>query len=218
MSLQLAFGVTPRTAYGADDFVAAPGNAAALALVDAWPDWPGRILALHGPAGSGKTHLAHIWAQRADAQWLGATYDPALMAGRALVLDRADIVPDEERLLHLLNVVVQGQGWLLLCASAAPARWRIALPDLSSRLHALPVAALAAADEALLRALLTKQFADRQLRADAVLIDWLAVRIERTPAAARAVVAAIDAAALAERREIGLPLARRVLENMGEAQ
>jgi chromosomal replication initiation ATPase DnaA len=214
VSLQLSFGVTPQTAYGADDFVAAPGNAAALALVNAWPDWPGHILALHGPAGSGKTHLAHIWAARSDARWLGATYDPAQLAGRALVLDRADIVPDEERLLHLLNVVVQGQGWLLLCGAEAPARWRTVLPDLRSRLHALPTATLEAADETLLRALLTKQFADRQLRADATLIDWLAMRIERTAAAARAVVAAIDAAALAERREIGLPLARRVLEEI----
>lgn len=211
---QLALGLGQAPALTRADFVVADGNRAALAAVERWPDWPGRVLVLWGPAGAGKTHLGEIWRARAGAVRLDRPVDPAAATGRAVLLDDADSDVPEAALLHLHNVAQQSGGWLLLTTGTAPAQWRIALPDLRSRLIAAPGAGIAAPDDELLSALLAKHFSDRQLRAGADLIAYLVPRMERSFAAARNLVAALDAAALAERSEIGLPLARRVLERM----
>ncbi len=211
---QFALGLGQAPALTRQDFVVADGNRAALAAVERWPDWPGRVLVLWGPAGAGKTHLGEIWRARAGAARLERPVEPPAATGRAVLLDDADREVPETTLLHLHNVAQQSGGWLLLTASAAPAQWKIDLPDLRSRLVAAPGAGIAAPDDDLLAALLAKHFSDRQLRAGAELIAYLVPRMERSFAAARQMVAALDTAALAERSEIGLPLARRVLERM----
>ncbi len=208
----LAMGLTP--ALTRQDFVVADSNRQALAAIERWPDWQGRVLVLWGPAGSGKTHLGEIWRVRANATRLERSIDPAAANGQAVLLDDADRDVPEATLLHLHNVVQQSGGWLLLTASSAPAQWKVDLPDLRSRLIAAPGAGIAAPDDELLAAVLAKHFSDRQLRAGADLIAYLVPRMERSFAAARNLVAALDSAALAERSEIGLPLARRVLERM----
>ena len=220
---QLPLELAPRPAHGREDFLVAPSNEVAIGWIDRWPDWPGPALALYGPAGCGKTHLCQVWraasgAVEIDAQGLARAEPPELLgAARACVLDDADALlggegAQAERLLHLFNTVVERGGHLLLAARAAPARWPRGLPDLSSRLAALPAARLEAPDDALMAALLVKLFADRQLRVGEEVVRFLLARMERSFAAARTLVAALDRTALAEGRAVTVPLAQRVLE------
>jgi chromosomal replication initiation ATPase DnaA len=213
---QLPLDLGHRPAHGRADFLVAPSNAEAVAWLDRWPLWPAPALALYGPAGSGKTHLAHVFAARAKAPFI----DPAALATErvpALLGDvRAAIVDDAGRagaepLLHLHNVLAERAGHLLIVAREPPAQWSIALPDLRSRLLASPAVALHPPDEALMAALFVKLFADRQLAVGDDVVSYLTLRLERSFDAALGAVALLDRAALAEHRRITVPLARRVL-------
>lgn len=203
-----------------DEFFVSPANALALAAVDDWRQWPGGKMLLVGPLGSGKTHLAQIWADQAGAHrvpGLGlATRDlPALAAGGAVAVEDAEAVAgqpeDEAALFHLHNLLAAG-GRLLLTAATPPRDWGLILPDLLSRMQAAPVTRLEAPDDALLQAVLVKLFADRQIAVPANLIPYLAARMPRSIGAARAVVAALDAAALAAGRPVTRALAAQVLD------
>jgi chromosomal replication initiation ATPase DnaA len=191
-----------------------PANARALAAIDGWRDWPGGKLALVGPSGSGKTHLAHVWAAESGATILPARgiagADARALAARgAVVVEDMGTLPaeaaDERALLHLHNHLLAEGGRLLMTARAAPARWPIALPDLASRMQATGVATLDPPDDALLSAVLVKLFADRQVTVPPSVIDYLLTRMERSLAAARDLVARLDAHALAEGHAITRP-------------
>jgi chromosomal replication initiation ATPase DnaA len=215
---QLAFALDPRENFSREDLMVGPGNAAALQLVESWPHWPARTLALIGPEGSGKSHLAAIWAAAAGASCLASraldeAAVPAALSSGALVIERAggDDDIDERALFHLLNLAQEQRAFLLITARTTPAGWPIGLPDLASRLRALPVVTLAAPDDAMLRAVLVKLFADRQLAVDDGLISFLMVRIERSFAAARSVVAALDREALRRQRPVTRALAGEIL-------
>lgn len=217
---QLTLDLGYRPALGGEDFLVAACNAEALEWLDRWPDWPGPALVVHGPPGCGKTHLAHVFAARSGAPVLAAAGlhrdDPPrlLAAARALVLEDADRGVDEVALFHLYNMVKECGARLLLTARLPSGRWPVALPDLASRLKAVTNVAIQPPDDALMAALLVKLFADRQLRVGQELVAYLLPRLERSFDALREVVARLDAAALAERREITVPLARQVLERV----
>lgn len=222
--LVLALDLPPSLA--AEDFIVAPSNEAAAAWIERYPRWPAPLLALSGPAGSGKSHLAQVWRARSgavalDPRTLAPTCLPqALGEARAVLLDfaGADLAEggafDERALLHLYNLLVERGGHALAVAREPPARWRLALADLRSRLLAAPAARIEAPDDTLLRAVLGKLFADRQLRAESGVIDYLARNMERSLEAASRVVAAVDREALAQRRAPGLALVRAVLAGM----
>ncbi len=217
MGSQLAFDLEPAENFSRDDFIRGAGNAAALDLVDSWPDWPARAVAIVGPEGAGKSHLAAIWADAAGARRLASraldeSAVPAALATGALALEcgAGDADLDERALFHLLNLVKEQLGFLLLTARTAPAAWPIGLPDLASRLRAVPVVTLAAPDDAMLRAVLVKLFADRQIAVDEALISYLVVRIERSFAAARAIVATLDREALRRQRPVTRALAGEI--------
>ena len=205
------------------DFVVSPANAEAVALIGDPAAWPGGRLALTGPRGAGKTHLARILmaergAARAEAAALRPSDAPALIAAGAVVVEDADRLaraPDraaaEEAVFHLLNLAAADGAPVLLSGATAPARWSCALPDLASRFAALPVARLRPPDDALLEAVIAKLFADRGLPVEAALPAYLAARIERSFAAAQDVVDRLDAASLALRRPITRRLAGETL-------
>lgn len=219
MTRQLAFDLPGLQAMTRDHFFVAPSNALALQTVEAWRDWPGRKLLLVGPEGAGKTHLAHIWAALADAVLLPAETlaetDIASLAGRAVVVENADRIGEAEvQLFHLHNLATT-TGALLLTARTPPRDWGLTLPDLISRMQATPLARLDAPDDALLSAVLVKLFADRQVAVPATLIPYLISRMPRSIGAARALVAALDAEALAAGRPISRALAGEALDRLG---
>jgi chromosomal replication initiation ATPase DnaA len=212
---QLALALDHTESFAREDFLSGPSNAKALALIDMWPGWPHRSVMLTGPEGSGKSHLAAIWAQAAGARLTAArALDEALVPGAlatgALVVeDIVDGAFDERALFHLLNLAREDDAFVLLTARTAPVRSTIR--DLGSRLKALPIVALAPPDDALLRALLVKLFADRQLAVDESLIGYVALRIERSFAAARAVVARLDEEAMRQKRPLTRALAAEIM-------
>ena len=213
---QLALALPHAESFAREDFLSGASNAAARGLIERWPDWPDRALALVGPEGAGKSHLAAIWAdiagaRRVSARALGETDLPAALATGALVIEDAAAGLDERALFHLLNLMRQQEGHILITTRAAPTQWRVELPDLGSRLRALPVVELSAPDDALLRAVMVKLFADRQLAVDESLIGYLATRIERSFASARAAVEKLDDEALRQKRPVTRALAVELL-------
>jgi len=212
---QLALALEHAESFAREDFLSGPSNAVALALVDAWPDWSHRTVMLTGQEGSGKSHLAAIWAQTAGARLIAAraleeASVPSALATGALVVE--DVVAgafDERALFHLLNLAREHDAFVLLTARAAPVTF--AVRDLASRLKALPLVAMMPPDDTLLRAVLVKLFADRQLAVDEALIGYVATRIERSFAAARAVVARLDDEALRHKRPLTRAFAAEVL-------
>jgi chromosomal replication initiation ATPase DnaA len=214
---QLALALGHQESFARDDFIAGPSNAAAIALVERWPDWPGRVVLLVGPEGSGKSHLAAIWAKAAGARHVFArSLDeasvPSALASRAVVIDGlAEGAFDERALFHLLNLVREENAHALITARTMPAGWTVGLPDLGSRLRALPAVTLASPDDALLRGVLVKLFADRQLVVETNLIDYLVTRLERSVAVAAAMVAELDRVALSQKRPVTRALAAELL-------
>jgi chromosomal replication initiation ATPase DnaA len=187
-------------------------------MVERWPDWPARTLALVGPRGSGKSHLAAIWAERAGARIVAArTLDEAavpaaLSSGAVVVEDVAEGAVNERALFHLLNIAGEEQGHVLVTAQSAPAAWTLQLADLASRLRAVPVVTVAPPDDALFRAVMVKLFADRQLTVDEALLVYLERRVERSLIAAQRIVAALDGEALRQHRPVTRALAAEFLD------
>jgi chromosomal replication initiation ATPase DnaA len=216
-SRQLIFDWPHRPALGRDDFLVAACNKDAVDWIDLWPDWPAPILLLCGPPGSGKSHLAAVWQARTGA----ASIDPAALPDLAAIdkadnphrlLENASDVSDDTAFFHLYNQTAEQGGTLLLTAERPGARWKIDLPDLASRLRAVPAVEIGLPDDSLIEALLVKMFMDRQLKVEPEVIEYLITRIERSFSTARSLVTKLDEAALSLHRTITVPLARAVIQ------
>ena len=217
---QMAFDLGATEDFSRAGFFPSPANAAALTALAGWEGWPARRLLLIGPDGAGKTHLAHIWAAEAGATLLPAATlagrDPTALPPTVAVEDAdetAGLPALEEALFHLLNHMAATGGHLLLTARTPPRDWGLRLPDLISRLQAMAIARLEAPDDALLSAVLVKLFADRQIAVPPNLIPYLTARMDRSIAAARHLVAALDARALALGRPVTRTLAAELLDS-----
>lgn len=220
MAQQLGFDLPSRAALGRDAFFVAPSNAIAMAMIEGWHDWANRKLVLTGPAGSGKTHLTHVWAEVSGARIVAAkdlteADVPSLAQGHVAVEDVpliADNAETETALFHLHNLVLAEGHALLLTGEQAVTQWGLRLPDLISRLQGTVTAALEAPDDTLLAALLAKLFADRQLTPKPNLIPYLLTRMDRSFAAAIDLVDRLDAVSLAQKKPLTRSLAASVLD------
>jgi len=215
---QLTLDLPHRAALGAEDFLVSDCNLAAVRLIDAWPNWQDHVQLLIGPQASGKTHLARVWqalsgAQGLEPKHLAMDFVDSMSAGTPLVVEDADRVAyDEKTLFHLLNLAREKRLFVLLTARTVPSRWPFSLPDLLSRLNAVPAVEIGPPDEALIRTVMLKHFADRQLDIDPKVLTYLALHVDRSLAAAEAAVAAVDRAALATGRKISRQLVIETLQ------
>jgi chromosomal replication initiation ATPase DnaA len=217
---QLPLDLPHEPSFAREDFLAAPANSDALRAIDAWPAWAGRMLLLVGPAGSGKSHLGAIWARAAgaavvEAESLNEAGLADLAQAKAILVENADrIGPDEASLFHLINLAREIGAFLMLTARSSPDGWGLKKPDLLSRLRLAPVAALGEPDMELARAVLFKLFSDRQLAVDPAVINYVALRIERSLGAARAIVEALDREALARRKPVTRAMAASMFRDV----
>jgi chromosomal replication initiation ATPase DnaA len=218
LSRQLTFDLSFRPALEREDFLVTPSNSAAVALVDQWPDWPSYAAVLVGPPGSGKSHLAEVWRKKSSAQIencadLKAEFVPELLSKGALVLEDVgnENLP-ESALFHLLNYARQNNHFLLLTSRVWPLS--VDLPDLRSRLQALPSAVIMPPDDTLLRGVLVKHFNDRQIAVDEALISYLLTRMPRSLDMARVLVDRIDKASLEQGVEVTRVFAGKILADL----
>jgi chromosomal replication initiation ATPase DnaA len=216
---QLAFALPHSESLSRDNFFEGPANSAGLSLVDSWPEWPNRIMLLLGPEGSGKSHLAAIWAHQAGARstsalaLTAASVPEALATGALVIEDLNSPNFDERALFHLINLSREHQAFILITARVPPSTLQIELSDLRSRLRAVPTVALLPPDDQLFRALIVKFCADRQLAIDESVVSYLASRIERSFAAARRAVELLDTEALRLGRPVTRAFAAELMHN-----
>jgi len=217
---QLILDWPHQPSFAREDFLAAASNREALNAIDRWPDWPGRMLFVVGPEGSGKSHLAALWAKTAGAatlhaERLGEEISLTPLGGCAVLIEDADRVGEaEERLFHIVNSAIQTEASVLLTARQGPDAWELKLPDILSRLRLAPIVRLDTPDVELTEAVLFKLFSDRQLQVEPHVIAYIATRIERSLGAARRLVATLDREALAEGRRVTRAMASEVMRQI----
>ncbi|MGY3438784.1 MULTISPECIES: chromosomal replication initiator DnaA [unclassified Marinovum] len=224
MTKQLKFDLTEQPALGRDDFYISPSNALALSMIDGWRDWPGRKLVLKGPVGSGKTHLAHVWAEQSGARIVRAVDLPDAKVGElaqgSLCIEDAEEAAGnadaEAHMFHLHNLVLAEGHTLLITATDEPVRWGLELPDLKSRMQGTQVVAVNPPDDELLGAVLGKLFADRQLSPSPDVIPYLVRHAPRSFLAAQKIVAELDDVALNSGKPMSREMARRAVQALAD--
>ena len=216
---QLPLDLPLQSAQARDDLLVGQSNTTAVNWIDAWPEWPGPLKILAGPVGCGKTHIANVWAERSGAAIIAPSTDPDMPppedARAILVENMVQGAFNESWLFHLFNAVRQQGGSLLLTSRRWPGDWGVALPDLRSRLKTAHLLEISEPDDVLLRGVLAKLFADRQVMVSPQVVDYIALRMERSLNAAAAIVDELDRLSMANKRAVTRPLAAQGLTALG---
>ena len=218
LGLQLRLDLNQLPRFRAEDFVESGSNAEALAQIKAWPHWHGGCLALIGPEGCGKSHLAKIWQDQAGAHLLspGRDTDLSILSGQPVLIDGLEGQVTDEALFHLINMAGLPGGGLLITARSIPALWTVQLPDLGSRLKALPTVQIEEPDDLVLEGVLRRFFQQHNIRPSDDLLPYLLRRIERSVPAARELVIQLDAMADADAKPVSKTLARQFFEILAQ--
>ncbi len=221
---QLPFDLSMPVTHQREDLIVSKANEMAISMLDSWPDWPGRVSVLAGPVGAGKTHIANVWADKAQAVTcncvdLAKNLDEFVKRASEndtfLIEDAASGVINETAMFHFLNAIKQGEGYCLITSRSWPITWDVKLADLASRLKAVQVFELSEPDDALLRQVMVKLFSDRQLSVDEKVIEYCVLRMERSLESAGRLVEAIDQEALSRQSSISRATASNALERLG---
>jgi chromosomal replication initiation ATPase DnaA len=214
---QLVFDLPLRQALDRKDFIVSASNSAAVELIDRWPRWPTYGAIIVGDRGSGKTHLTEVFRKKSTAHRLMVDelefekVADALSTGNLVVEDIGEAEFNERALFHALNLARQQDGHILLTSRFMPRQWKLTIPDLSSRIQALPVVSILPPDDALLRGVLVKNFTDRQISVSEQVVSYLVQRMPRSLEAARDIAIEIDRQALAQRAEVTRPFVARII-------
>lgn len=214
MTRQLPLDLGFRPALAREDFFVGPGNHDAVAWIDRWPDWPNNALALFGPPGCGKSHLVQVFARTSGARVCAASELALPDSLTTTAVEDCEALTDERALLHLFNLMREQGRSLLLTARLPPAQWKIALPDLSSRLKAITAVGIVPPNDDMFAAVMVKLFADRQLQVSPDVVSYLARRIDRSFDALRRIVALVDKESLAAGRAVTVPLVKSLLDGV----
>lgn len=217
---QLALSLPVVASIAREDLLQSPANSLAVELIDNWPDWPSHVVILAGPVGSGKTHMARVWAELSSAKIVEMddldNVVPSLDDDQNIVIENAQSGKiDENALFHCFNRAKANGSYLLITCREFPSAWQLQLPDLTSRLRTAHVVELQEPDDQLLFGILVKLFADRQLQVEPSLIDYLVTRMERSLGAAGNIVEWLDNEALARRKKITRNMAAQALVHFG---
>lgn len=219
---QLPLDLPLQSAQERDDLVVGQSNMLAVNWIDAWPEWPGAVTILAGPVGCGKTHLAKVWAERSGASIILPSTDPDAPPpenmGAIVVENMVQGAFSESWLFHLFNAVRQQGGSLLLTSRRWPGDWGVALPDLRSRLKTAHLLEISEPDDVLLRGVLAKLFADRQIIVSPQVVEYIALRMERSLKAAAAIVDELDRLSIANKKAVTKSLAAQGLTALGWRQ
>jgi len=219
MTLEIA----PEPGFERENFIVSDSNGKAFAMIELWPDWPDPLLLLLGPPGAGKSHLGAIWASLASAKRLAAgalgMADVETLAGAPLLLEDGEAIGDAEaKLFHLINLMRERHQALLITAKAPPEAWGVKTADLLSRLRLSPAVEIGLPDDTLIRTVLIKLLVDRQLMIDTHVVDYIALRLDRSLDAARSFVAALDRESLARHRRISKAIAADVFAILSDGE
>jgi chromosomal replication initiation ATPase DnaA len=220
---QLALELPLAPGLGREDFFVSGSNEKAYAMIERWPAWPDPVLILLGPAGSGKTHLGAIWAATAMAEIRSAEslaeadIEALARSGPLLLEDMEAAGRAQTELFHLINLMRERGAALVLTAKRPPDAWGLDIADLLSRLRLAPCVEIGAPDDALMRAVLVKLLIDRQLIVDIRVVDYAALRLDRSLEAARRFIDALDKEALSRKSRITRRMAVDVLRSVSSA-
>lgn len=216
--IPLSFEITPSK--GRDDLIVSQSLQGAITMIDQWPNWPSHLVVLAGPTGSGKSHIAHIWQQKADAKEASLVDNSddlvETVKTTPILIENVDQLlassqANETQLFHLLNSAKEAGSFVLMTARSWPASWKVSLPDLASRIKAATIVEISEPDENLLTQVIFKLFADRQVEIDEKTVNYLVMRMERSLAVARKIVEAMDELALSKKTSVSRSIAAEVL-------
>lgn len=215
---QQILNLTTPPAYDETDFFVSASNQIVFDTIQSWPQWPTHCLIVYGEQGSGKTHLAHIWAKRAEAKILtlkdleDQNLDQLAKSSPNLVVEDIPLVFNPNILFHLYNAIKQANGYLMMTSLYCPKDWKVSLPDLLSRLRSANWLEIQTADEELLRAMMHKILADEQVLTSPHIIDYLLNHHDRSFSGLQEALHKINSFALATQRRITLPLVKEALK------
>jgi chromosomal replication initiation ATPase DnaA len=208
---QLLLPLFFKPVYTEKDFVVSSCNVDAYETIRHWPVWPANTLLLYGPSGCGKTHLVHIWQHLSQAYDITSDGSLFLPEHHCLFMENIEQLKDESILFHRYNMIAETKGFLLLTSKVHPKDLPFTLPDLRSRLLAIPSIGLGMPDEALLKDVCMKLINDRQLNIKHEVIDYIVARMERSFATLHRIIDKLDKEALAQKHKITIPFVRQVL-------
>ena len=201
--------------------ISGPSNASAVELVRASDKWPGGVLALIGPEGSGKSYIAEAWRRGVcgicvDPNLVSEGADISGLTGLPLLLEDADQLTDGRGLLSLINLIRDNSGLLLLTARTLPSVWGLGPVDLKSRLSSLPFAEIESPDDAMLSVLLVGLARARFMKLPDDVVQYAVSRMPRSFSAAGAFVTELERAVSHDGRKLTVPTARLAIDLMGQ--
>lgn len=205
-----------KAVFAEHDFFVNDANIKPLNFIHQWPHWGSHpmssVLYLYGEEGSGKTHLANIWAKLSNAIFADAKN--LEFARSNVIIDNLNTICDQEKFFHMINYIVNSGFFMLITSNKTIDELEVTLPDLKSRLNAANYIKIESLDEDLLKMILLKQISDKQIMVEPEALDYACARIERSYTTIKNLVEQLNVASLNKQRKITIPFIRQILQQL----